>query len=149
MLAGYNNFNQYKILERETGKLVDVLSLVKSKAQSADIYFDPSTGSDFDCSGSDEFGGYQVEVNQLDYNFKQCCRDVTTKNKTICSPIIQSYALPANVNFLPGTGIIDFNPLSGGVTLSTITLHNSLINKCLNISISETGVITPGDISTC
>src|SRR3989344_6629755 len=65
MLANYSNFNQQKNLDKEVHKFIDVLSLVKTKAQAADIYYD--------CSGSDEFGGYTVEIDQSSYNFKQCC----------------------------------------------------------------------------
>ncbi|OGK12019.1 hypothetical protein A2954_00215 [Candidatus Roizmanbacteria bacterium RIFCSPLOWO2_01_FULL_37_12] len=145
LLAGYNNFNQFKILEREASKLVDVLHLAKGKAQAGENYFDQTTGTYFDCSGSDEFGGYQMELNVTDYNFKQCCRDVATKNITACSSSIQSYSLPVNISITAGTGIINFYPLSGGASQTVLTIDNSVIGKSIDISISATGVIAPED----
>src|SRR5690349_10405255 len=74
VLANYNNFNQQKNLEKEVSRTVDVLSLNKSKAQTGDV--------NTSCSGSNEFGGYRVDVTQSGYNFKQCCRDISTKSIT-------------------------------------------------------------------
>ena len=39
-VANYNNFNQENLLKKEVNKFIDVLSLVKTKAVTADINFD-------------------------------------------------------------------------------------------------------------
>lgn len=141
LLASYNNFNQQKNSEKEINRFVDVLSLAKSKAQSADIYFG--------CSGSDEFGGYTITVNDSDYNFKQCCRDVATKNPSICGSVIQTYDFPSSISNISGPTEVNFYPLAEGATPINITIKNTAINKCSDISISETGVISAADIQSC
>jgi len=136
-LATYNSFTQQKNLEKETSYLVDVLSLARGKAQASEI----STT----CSGSDEFGGYRVEVNASNYNFKQCCRNISTKAISSCGANIQSYNFHSAVSKISGASIVDFYPLTGGATVTTIRLKNSTVGKCLDISITDTGVITVGD----
>lgn len=143
-LATYNNFTQQKNLERELNRLIDVLSLAKAKAQASDI--------NFECDGvnpDDEFGGYRVEVSFADYNLKQLCRDSSTKILTNPGPEITSYNFPSNVNKSSGDQNTDFYPLSGGASISTITIRNSTIKKCITISITNTGIIEAGNPIAC
>ena len=141
VLANYNNFNQQKNLEREISKLVDILSLSKSKAQNSDI--------SFACSGSNEFAGYRVEMNVSDYNFKQCCRDAVSKINTSCSSALNTYTFPSTITNISGPLTIEFFPLSEGASDVGFTLKNSYVNKCSDISISSTGLINVSDIQAC
>ncbi|OGK08298.1 hypothetical protein A2767_04330 [Candidatus Roizmanbacteria bacterium RIFCSPHIGHO2_01_FULL_35_10] len=146
MLAGYNNFNQQKKLDKEVNQLVDVLNLAKSKARASDL--NPAdTG--FDCSGSNEFGGYSVEINDSDYNFAPCCRDVVTKNPSGCGSVVQTYNFSSVITNISGSTTVNFYPLSEGASPLTVSIKNSAIDKCSDISISETGVISTSDIQLC
>ena len=140
-LAAYNNFTQQKNLEKEVSQLVDVLSLAKGKSQASEI--------SLTCVSPEEFGGYRVELSGLDYNFKQCCRDIVTKTISSCGPNIQSYSFSYGISNITGATTIDFPPLSGGATATTINIRSNPINKCLEVSTSETGVITTGDLFSC
>ena len=137
-LATYNSFSQKKTLEKEASFLGDILSLAMGKAQGADI--------SLSCSGSDEFGGYRVEVNASNYSFRQCCRNVYTKVISSCGSNIQSYNFHNSVSKISGASIIDFYPLTNGATPTTITLKHTSLSKCLDVSITAAGIITVGDI---
>src|SRR3990167_98954 len=141
-IANYSNFNQESILKKEVQKFIDVLSLVKTKAVTADI--DILT----DC-GADEFVGYRIEINDSSYNFKQSCRDVDTKIISTFGTAIQSYNFPANISKISGESSVDFYPLSAGASRATVTIKNNSISKCIEISISVNGVITAGDQAIC
>lgn len=140
-LATYNNFTQQKNLEKEVSQLVDVLSLAKGKSQASEITLT--------CVSPEEFGGYRVELSGTDYNFKQCCRDVVTKSISSCGPNIQSYNFSYGISNITGVSTVDFFPLTGGATATTISIKNSSINKCLEVSTTDTGVITVGDLFSC
>lgn len=143
VLSNYNNFNQEKNLEREANKLVDVLSLAKSKAQAADI--------DYDCSlsGTDEFSGYSVNVDNSSFSFQQCCRDTTSKNQTTCGDLLGNYNFAANIANSSGANSVNFYPLAEGADAINLILENTLIHKCLNIDILQNGLITTSNIYQC
>ena len=145
-LASYNRLIQEKNLEKEINRLIDVLSLAKSKAQSGDVNTDCSTIFPLDTL---EFGGYRVEINTANYSFRQSCRDINTKVLSAFGSIIQSYDFPLVVSNTSALSTVDFYPLSGGATNTTLTIKNSSINECLDLTISETGVITAGDTNPC
>ena len=136
-IVNYNIFSQVKLLEKEANFLVDVLALTKGKAKAADI--------SFICSGLEEFGVYQVEINSSSYNFKQCCRDINTKAITTCGAEIQAYDFSTSISKVSGASRVDFYPLTGNTTDSTIRIKNENSAKCLEISITAIGVITVGD----
>lgn len=137
-LVTYNSFSQQKTLEKEASYLVDVLSLARGKAQASE--------NSASCSGADEFGGYRVEVNASNYNFKQCCRDIVTKAISSCGSNIQSYNFHSSVSKISGAPAVDFYPLTSGATSTTMRIKHDSLNKCLDISITATGIITVGDI---
>ena len=139
-IVTYSNFTQQKILEKEASFLVDVLSLARGKAQVSEI--------NTDCSGSgtDEFGGYRVEINASNYNFKQCCRDINTKSISYCGSNIQSYNFNSSVSKISADPPVDFYPLAAGANETTIRLKSNSLSKCLDIAITATGVITVDNI---
>lgn len=143
LLASYNNFNQQKNLEKEISRLIDVLSLAKSKTQAADL--DPSV----DCSGSDEFGGYQVDINDSSYSFKQCCRDAVSKSTSFCGSDIQVYDFQSGIINESGASTLNFYPLAEGATPLLLTIKSTSINKCYEVNISETAIFTTSDIISC
>lgn len=142
-IAAFSNYNQESQLNKEAQKLVDVLNLTRGKAQTSDI--------NFACSGSDEFGGYRVNLMDIDYDyaFRQCCRDTDTKIMVCADSILQTYKLPGNIRLTANSDAVDFYPLSEGAKPATITLENSPINKCLDVSVLDTGVISVGDLYSC
>ena len=144
-VANYNNFNQENLLKKEVNKFIDVLSLVKTKAVTADINFDCKV----EFSINEEFAGYQVGVDTSGYDFKQCCRNVATKAISNCGSVIQEYYFPANISKIAGELSIDFYPLVTGASGATVTIKNNSIDKCIDVLISINGVITAGDQTIC
>ena len=142
-IAAFSNYNQESQLNKEVQRLVDVLNLARGKAQTSDI--------NFACSGSDEFGGYRVALLGMGYDFafSQCCRDTSSKDITNCASFIQTYKLPENIRLTANSDSVDFYPLSEGAKPATITLENSSVNKCLDVFILETGVISVGELYSC
>ncbi len=125
-LATYNNFTQEKNLDKEVNRLVDILSLARTKAQVSEV--NPA------CPVGEEFVGFGVEVNASNYSLKQNC-SVTVTN-------IQTYSFPANIRKISGMSQVNFYPLSAGATNGTINIQNNTIIKCLQITVSSTGVIS-------
>jgi len=124
-LARYNeNASQLK-LRNEAKKLVDVLELAKKKALSADLF-------DKNCTN---FTGYRVTIASGSYSLFFGCVSVYST--------VQSYNLSSNMTVVTGTGNYNFSPLMNNPSFisNTIRLKNSVISKCLNISISPIGII--------
>jgi len=123
-LAYYNNYNQQVRLRSDVKKLVDVIDLAKKKAYSSDLY-QP-------CSN---FLGYRVIINEFSYLLRFNCGG--------SYQTVQSYNFDTNVRAVSGTGNFNFKPLGLGtnLTINSIRLKNSVINQCLNISISSIGII--------
>ncbi len=130
-LAYYNNFTEEKKLETEVKKLVDVLELAKKKASAGDLYTP--------CS---DFRGYQVTVISSSYSLQFCCGDS-------CGTAIQTYNFPTNIISTTSKTVI-FNPLSAKTTEnSTITVKNTSLSKCVDLTIAASGLITEGAKYSC
>ncbi|OGK17047.1 hypothetical protein A2774_01305 [Candidatus Roizmanbacteria bacterium RIFCSPHIGHO2_01_FULL_39_12c] len=141
LLASYNNFTQIKNLEQEVSFLADTLSLAKSKTQAADI--------ELACSGVEEFGGYTVELDSSGYVMKQCCRDAISNNIGNCSAGLQSRQFASRIINLTGTVTIEFFPVSAGASMNTVTLKNEIIEKCSDITVLSSGIISAGNPYPC
>ncbi len=128
-LAYYNQFTEEKKLETETERLVDVLELAKKKTSSGYI-------GNYTCS---VFFGYRVAVSNSYYELRLCCSSDCNTNQ-----LIKNYTLPSNLSVTSGTDNIQFNPLTTKInspTNITITLKNTSLNKCRQITISPAGLI--------
>lgn len=125
-LPRYNDFSSQLKLKNEGKKLVDVLELAKKKALSSDLF-------DKNCA---DFTGYRITVSSGSYSLLFGCASVYT--------VVQNYSL-LTTNFTITTGIGDYNfsPLMNNPSFisNTIRLKNSVINKCVNISVSPIGII--------
>lgn len=124
-LPQYNNYANHSKLKSDAKKLVDVLELSKKKALSSDLF-------DKNCA---DFTGYRTSVSESVYSLKFCCAST-------CSTV-QDYSLTNNDTIILGTGEYIFSPLMNNPVFAadTIELKNSLINKCVSISISPIGII--------
>ncbi len=125
-LPRYNDFGIQLKLKNDAKKLVDVFELAKKKALTGDL-------QDKNCA---DFTGYRTTVvggNAYSLNF--CCAGS-------CSSV-QEYSLSGDTTFTSGIGNYNFTPLMifPNFVSNTIRLKNSIINKCVDISISPIGVI--------
>lgn len=125
-LAQYNNFTEQTKLKNEARKLIDVIELAKKKVLSSDL-------QDKNCSN---FTGYQITLNTNDYSLFFCC-------ELSCVTNTNTYDLSSNITITVGTGNLNFPPLMTGlnITIPSIQLKNSVINKCVVISISPVAII--------
>lgn len=128
-LPQYNTYTEQTKLKNEAKKLVDVLELAKKKSMSADL-----VGT---CA---DFTGYRVTTSANAYLLLFGCSSIYTS--------VQNYNLSTNIT-ITATGIGDFNfptlmkNLKFGVApnINSVQLKNSAINKCVNISISDIGIV--------
>ena len=125
-LPRYNDYGSQLKLKNDAKKLIDVFELAKKKAISGDLY-------DKNCS---DFTGYRTTiVGGTAYSLNFCCSGS-------CSSV-QEYNLSGEVAFASGIGNCNFTPLMiyPNFVGNSIRLRNSMINKCIDISISPIGVI--------
>jgi len=125
-LAQYNTYTEQTKLKNEAKKLVDVIELAKKKAFSSDL-------QDKNCTN---FSGYRVTLNTNNYSLLFCCN-------SICSVNTNTYNFNTNISISSGIGNLNFPPLMTGsnITVNSVQLKNSAINKCVIISISSIGVV--------
>lgn len=135
-LAFYNKFTEEKKLENEAKKLVDVLELAKKKTSAGDV-------GNYSC---DNFFGYHVVIRLKYYGLRLCCSSGCDTNN---SYLIQWYNLPSNMSILSGDTTIQFKPLTTMFNQNTITLRNSSLSRCRNVSISPTGITEIGNEYYC
>ena len=129
ILAQYNSYTEQTKLKNEGKKLVDVIELAKKKALSADL-------QDKTCAN---FTGYRVNLNPTSYSLIFCC------NSGCSTPTnVNTYAFNnTNITIFSGTGNLNFPPLMSGlnITIPSVKVRNSVIDKCVTISISAIGVV--------
>ncbi len=134
-LAYYNNFTAEKTLDEEAKRLTNNLDLARKKASSADVV------SQATCS-SFNFAGYRARIDEDGYAISILCPNALT-------PTID-YDFQNHISVVSGSNMtIDFLPLTAGIKVNgnlvaidtTITLSNSLVNKCINIIVSPRGTI--------
>ncbi len=125
-LVQYNNYTEQVRLKNDGKKLLDVIELAKKKALFSDL-------QDKNCSN---FTGYRLTLNTNNYSLIFCCN-------SICSTNTNTYNFNTNISIFSGSGNLDFPPLMRGsnITINSVQLKNSAINKCLNISISAIGIV--------
>jgi len=124
-LPRYNDYASQLKLKSEAKKLVDVLELAKKKALTSDLF-------DKNCA---DFTGYRIAISSGSYSLSFGCASVYS--------VVQDYDLLTNITATIGTGNYDFSPLMNNPSFisNTIRLKNSVINKCVSISISPIGII--------
>ncbi|MBI2049776.1 prepilin-type N-terminal cleavage/methylation domain-containing protein [Candidatus Roizmanbacteria bacterium] len=142
-LAAYNNFNEERKLDEEASKLVDVLSLAGKKSAAGE------TDSSY-CTGT--FHGYITKLNPQanSYRLAQCCNIADPENckDSQNTKLVQTYSLASNYVVTvspPGNINILFRVLGRGTNLSgktTITIENTKVNKCIDIDIERSGLVT-------
>ncbi|MDO9028626.1 MAG: hypothetical protein Q7U68_07205, partial [Candidatus Roizmanbacteria bacterium] len=100
----------------------------KKKALSSDL-------QDKTCTN---FTGYRLTLSTNNYSLIFCC------NSGCSTPTnVNTYAFNNNITIFSGTGNLNFPPLMTGsnITINSVQVKNSVINKCVNISISPIGVV--------
>ncbi|PIV37274.1 hypothetical protein COS31_05545 [Candidatus Roizmanbacteria bacterium CG02_land_8_20_14_3_00_36_15] len=127
-LAYYKNFSQEKILGVEAEKVSDVLGLARTKTLAADLT--PKTG----CT---DFNGYQVEFSGNDFILVFCCSASCTGLDRV---VVSSYSLPGTETFLSSSTVM-FKPPIGQTDTTTITIKDSVINKCYQVMVSASGLV--------
>jgi len=134
----YNQFTAQQELKNETKKIVDLLELARKKAISGDL-----SNHQSDCAN---FTGYQIRiVNSTTLQLFICCGQ-TTSNYCSTSFVITTYNLPNQFSITPVGSNIQFKNLTGYLDNSyPLNIKNSLINKCISITISPSGLINYND----
>ena len=129
-IANYGNFNEEKKLEDELKRLSSVLHLARTKAVAADA--DPNLPA---CA---DFKGYYATISAASYKLERSCAGTPDE--------VQTYSLPANIISKTTLQIL-FKPLNAGTDLpsvTTVTLRNNILDKCIDIQISPSGTIKEG-----
>lgn len=126
VLTRYNNYTQELKLRSEAKKLLDVVELAKKKAVSAELF-------DINCTS---FTGYRITISPSAYSLLFGCASAYSS--------VQDYDLTSNITVITGTGTgdYDFPPLMiNPIFISnTIRFKNSVISKCVDISVSALGI---------
>ncbi len=139
ILAQYNQQTQQLKLKNEAKKLIDVMELAKKKAVTSDLVptINVAPTPPTFCTN---FTGYQFILNtNSNYDLRYCCN-------ASCSTVLNSYDLDSKVVITDPVAIpnsLIFTPLMKvfNRTFTSITLKNTVINKCLDITISPIGII--------
>lgn len=131
-LAQFNGYNETLKLKSEARKLVDTIELARKKSLASDLY-------DNTCAN---FNGYQLSLATNQYVLSFCCNNVCTTNLKTYN--FGSETVNKNISiFAPASGTIIFTPLMTGFqnSVPTIEVKNTLVNKCVVISISPIGIV--------
>jgi prepilin-type N-terminal cleavage/methylation domain-containing protein len=137
ILAQYNQQTQQLKLKNEAKKLIDVMELAKKKAITSDLIPTPNVTPPTFCT---DFTGYQfILKTNNSYSLNYCCN-------SSCPTVLNTYSLDSKIVITNPVALPDslvFTPLMKvfNTTFSSITLKNTVINKCLIISISPIGII--------
>lgn len=136
ILASYGRFLQRQLLVSDAQKLIDVLSLAKSKTIAGDSSLCiPSATSRID--------RYSVVVqNSSSYLLQPLCSSGV--------PVIQRYRTNIGVSFLSSTYPISvsFSPLARGATQGAFKLSNRF-NECRCVRVSPNGVVSEDALVSC
>lgn len=137
ILAQYNQQAQQLKLKNEAKKMIDVMELAKKKALTSELIPTPNVTPPSFCTN---FTGYQFVLNtSSNYGLRYCCNES-------CSTILNTYNLDSKVVITDPVAIpnsLIFTPLMKvfNRTFTSITLKNTVINKCLDINILPIGII--------
>lgn len=165
-LAYYNQFTEEKKLEAEVEKFVDVLNLARQKAISGqvdsacDLYIPNLSLVPPDPPKA--FGGYRVRFTDAApisnpseiYQLRICC----TNPCFVRSPWnhvrdVSSYRLTSNIKLKWHTSAIaTFIPLYGKMDDNadrTVTFKNITLNKCIQVTINASGIISTAKDDSC
>ena len=140
MVSYYNNYSENEKLQNESQKFISVLSLAQKKAKAAEL-------AEEDVCKNNQYIGYQVVINsESEYVLQRNCMGQSTEEQEI-----KSYSLPNGMKILSEISQVTtilYKKLSQGVLINgesvtrTITIENTSINKCFDITINKAGVIT-------
>jgi prepilin-type N-terminal cleavage/methylation domain-containing protein len=134
-ITRYNDYAQKRRLNGQAKQLTDAMKLASVRALSGDAG-----------AACADFQGYQVALTTTGtYTVKKCCEGACTSAQ---STSVATYTLPngialtapaANTTYL-------FNKLDQTVSIApsanqTITLRNTLISRCISITIPPSGVV--------
>jgi len=134
LLASYNNFTERKRLEAQGEKIIDILELAKKKSVSRDL------SPNLNCL---EFEGYSVSFVSSSYDLIFHCGadEINVKNYDLDKNVTISAA--EEVQFDPDLGV------TGESSSLSIVLENSIIGRCVSITIYLSGVVEKGIIYDC
>lgn len=138
-IATFNTQSIDKQLQAESSKLADVFDLARKKASSADAATTCSTSNW-------KFTGYRVVVTAPSSYILQLCCDATADGVGCTNPQqIASYVINNSSITFQNSGTPRFKPLSEGADLTglasgAITVKSS-INKCIDVTVSSTGIV--------
>lgn len=124
--ASFKNFGQKKNVEKESQKIVDVLSLAKTKT---------ATGDASQCSGTPSSVDYYFVhyFNSTNYQLIPSC--------LVGTPVINTYSLSSNVT-ISSFSDIKFAKLNGPVTAVCFKVTKG--NDCRYVQVTSQGIINEG-----
>ena len=137
-LVSYHTFTEQTKLKNEAKKLIDIIELSKKKASSGDL-------NKLICNGG--FLGNELNIQTNSYSLNLRCAIAPT------SQLIVTYSFPnLNISIQSGTGLFRFKQLTTGMEYKAdeaalpsvapiIILKNSVIDKCVTITISAVGIV--------
>ncbi|MFA6533001.1 MAG: prepilin-type N-terminal cleavage/methylation domain-containing protein [Patescibacteria group bacterium] len=137
ILAQYNQQTQQLKFKNEAKKMIDIMELARKKAITSDLIPTPNVTPPTFCT---DFTGYQfILKTNSSYSLNYCCNSscitvLNTYNLDSKIVITSPVALPDSLVFTPLMKVFNRN-------FTSITLKNTVLNKCLVISISPIGVI--------
>jgi prepilin-type N-terminal cleavage/methylation domain-containing protein len=140
-IAAYTNYNNYKAVDQETKRLIDVLESAKKKAASGDN----ETSSN---CGAGSLVGYVVQVNNNKYTLQIHCQSGGSYYFTS----ILTYSVASGIQLTPSSENIEYYPLGAAVSINPNTplvLYQAVTGtrKCINIT--STGIIEESKSGVC
>lgn len=139
-IAGYTRFNDQRIVDAESKKILNLLETARSKAMTKDIDSQDVSACDFE--------GYRVIINTTamarTYSLLIKCNGTTSLARTI------SMSESLTVSTTPQNPLsIDFAVATGSVpnceTDCMISINNTNIGRCKLITVKGSGVIEEKD----
>jgi prepilin-type N-terminal cleavage/methylation domain-containing protein len=134
--AQYNTYTQQRRLREEVKKMITIMTLAGKRAVSGD------SGT-----GCTDFQGFQIAVTPGGtYTSRRCCESACNSAQ---SAIASSESLPLGLTFTaPAVNTTYlFNKLNQAVTINppvnqTITIRNTVLSRCISLTIAPSGLIT-------
>lgn len=150
-LATYNNFSEEKKLETDAQKAVDLLNLARKKALAGDAYI---SGTQYCTVGNEDFLAYRVRLGQNSSSLplRYFARIICVSGP---APLLYPDLNLSSGNKFTADTVVNFRKISGatwfdiGNSSTPSIIKNTIINKCINITISDSGVISIGQSYSC
>ncbi len=131
-LAIFTSFRDDKTLGNQVILLTEAIDLAKNKASAGDVSLCSNSATAY-------VSGYSIVIDAVHIQINPGCNTTPT-------PII--YTIPQGITYNPASLTLQFNFQNYQGGQNNIIIKNTLTNKCKFVLISDTGLVTNGDV-TC